>query len=907
MLEACILSRDCFIGPDELRGGIVDTSSLLDSFLVAADGSTTLLDPLVFYVFGRSSKCEMSFDDNLCSRKHCRLFWDQAGTWMIEDLGSRNGTWVNNQRINGKLAVIDDTDIQFGSQRYTLRLLPPGTDPAALSGSLDKFNPYETFEIDPGTITLDNKRSFIGHIPTKGLKETLSFFTLTKKTGVLTLNKQENKYIWIDTGVPRHAICNSIEGWNALEELLKEKGHFHFKELENFESSNNISGKSQEIIANLFDADTSDAQRFERIQDLKIAADQQRHLLQRLPTIPGYDLGVYYRGLSEISGDFYDVAQLENGHIMVVLGDVSGHGMQAALVATQALKTLRLLRRQTVDLIQLLNQLNDEVCEDLLPSQFITLFAAVLDPVSGRMRVALSGHHSALLIHSGSNNPIENVGETGIALGMAKGKRFTLALQETEVEIPIGSALIQCSDGILEAEDESGEPYGRERLEQCLRKRNRHQSMEELAESIAKSALTFSNNLNDDITILGIARLAAVKNTNSSPASQSNAQDETFDMDRTMPLHKVKRKPRHGSTDQPTTYISKGPHVDQSSLNQSDHSAKVTRGSPIDKIFGLTKVIKLIGTPGESHVYLGQHVNLQMDVAIKIIRQRTAQSRINFSEQFIKEARQAIQVHHPNVVPILDAGCDHSGYAYLVMEHIEGYDLQHMLEHNGPIACNAGLMVTAQCAEGLAAIHDRNMAHHDIKPSNIILDERGTPRLADLGMTRVNSVSSRSSQEHFRGHPIYVAPEVVSGHCKDHSAADVYSLAATMYHILSGRPPFNKSSIMDLIRARQHENPDSLFDLIDDIPLNFANLIHSCLHRDPKKRPPARKLAKACYKISMGTTKVASRKLLQSSEEVIIYKPKAHPNTIWIIAGSIVALILTLILVLLIFDIIALA
>ena len=881
----------------------MNTSSLLDSFLVAADGSTTLLDPLAAYVFGRSSKCEMSFDDNLCSRRHCRLFWDQTGTWMIEDLDSRNGTWINNQRITGRVAITDNTDIQFGSQRYTLRLLPPGTDRSALAENKNKFNPYETFEMDSGAISLDSKRSFVGHIPSKGLKETLSFFALTKKTGILTLNKHEDKRIWIDTGVPRHALCDDIAGWNALEELLKEKGHFHFKELDDIDGDRNISGKSQEIIANLFDANTSDAQRFERIQDLKIAADQQQHLLQRLPSIPGYDLGVYYHGLSEISGDFYDVAQLENGHIMLVLGDVSGHGMQAALVATQALKTLRLLRRQTTELIPLLYQLNNEVCEDLLPSQFITLFAAILDPVSGRMRVALSGHHAAWLIHSGSNSPIQSVGETGIALGMAKGEKFTLALQESEVEIPIGSALVQCSDGILEAEDDTGDTYGRSRFEQCLRKRNRHQSMEELAESIAQNALEFSHNIRDDITILSIARLAAVKQITHVNAGEA----ETYDMDKTMPLHKATPKPKPSSSNQPTTYMTQTSEEDQDDNEKSDRIAQVNSGNPIEKIFGLAKVISFIGSPGESHVYLGQHVNLHMTVAMKIIRQGTAESRIHFSEQFIKDARQAIQVHHPNVVPILDAGCDHSGYAYLVMEYIEGSDLQHMLEQNGPITSKAGLMIAAQCAEGLAAIHDRDMAHHDIKPSNIIFDERGTPRLTDLGMTRFNSVRSHSSQEHFRGHPIYVAPEVVNGSCKDHAAADVYSLAATMYHVLSGRPPFNKSSVMDLIRARQHEDPDTLFDLVDDIPLDFANLIHSCLNRDPKKRPPARKLAKACYKISMGTTKVHSRKLLESNEEIMMYKSGVHPNTVWIIAGGIVALILLLILILLAMDIILIA
>ena len=242
-------------------------------------------------------------------------------------------------------------------------------------------------------------------------------------------------------------------------------------------------------------------------EDMARAKSVQQHMLPDLPVIEGYELAVHYAGHSGVSGDFYEALPLRDGRVLIVLGDVSGHGMQAALVVATALKTLRFLSRQASDPVSLLSQFNDEIRTDLLPGQFITLFAAALDPVSRRVTCIRAGHHPALIANLGGNTVLRRVGHQGIAIGLVSGAVFTRSLRPDVIDLVPGDVLMQYTDGVTEATDAEGIEYGDARLfgnfVAIL-----DQPLQQVVDEIASDVLAFANgNLNDDLTVLSLAVL----------------------------------------------------------------------------------------------------------------------------------------------------------------------------------------------------------------------------------------------------------------------------------------------------------------------------------------------------------------------------------------------------------------
>ena len=242
-------------------------------------------------------------------------------------------------------------------------------------------------------------------------------------------------------------------------------------------------------------------------EDMARAKSVQQHMLPDLPLIEGYELAVHYAGHSGVSGDFYEALPLRDGRVLIVLGDVSGHGMQAALVVATALKTLRFLARQVSDPVSLLTQFNDEIRTDLLPGQFITLFVAALDAVGRRLTCIRAGHHPAVIANLGSNTVLRRVGHQGIAIGLVSGSVFSRSLRPEVVDLVPGDVLMQYTDGVTEATDAEGTEYGDARLFGSLLA-ILEQPLQQVVDEIASDVLAFANgNLNDDLTVLSLAVL----------------------------------------------------------------------------------------------------------------------------------------------------------------------------------------------------------------------------------------------------------------------------------------------------------------------------------------------------------------------------------------------------------------
>jgi len=242
-------------------------------------------------------------------------------------------------------------------------------------------------------------------------------------------------------------------------------------------------------------------------EDMARAKSVQQHMLPDLPAIEGYELAVHYAGHSGVSGDFYEALPLRDGRVLLVLGDVSGHGMQAALVVATALKTLRFLARQVSDPVSLLAQFNDEIRSDLLPGQFITMFVGALEPAARRFTCIRAGHHHAVIANLAQNTVLRRVGHQGIAIGLVAGAVFSRSLRPEVIELQPGDVLLQYTDGVTEANDEDGNEYGDARLFGSLLA-NLELPLQQIVDEIASDVLAFANgNLSDDLTVLSLAVL----------------------------------------------------------------------------------------------------------------------------------------------------------------------------------------------------------------------------------------------------------------------------------------------------------------------------------------------------------------------------------------------------------------
>jgi serine/threonine protein kinase len=203
-----------------------------------------------------------------------------------------------------------------------------------------------------------------------------------------------------------------------------------------------------------------------------------------------------------------------------------------------------------------------------------------------------------------------------------------------------------------------------------------------------------------------------------------------------------------------------------------------------------------LGKGAMATVYKGRQVSLDRTVAIKVLPKRMSESR-EFVDRFYQEGRAAARLSHSNIVQAIDVGSTPDGFHYFVMEFIEGktlYDLMQPAPHgDGRTFSEAeALDIIIQIAEALAHAHQRGLIHRDVKPKNIILTPEGVAKLTDLGLARQMNDKAAAELEAGKayGTPYYISPEQIRGDVDIDFRADIYSLGATMYHLLTGKPPF---------------------------------------------------------------------------------------------------------------------
>jgi phosphoserine phosphatase RsbU/P len=253
-------------------------------------------------------------------------------------------------------------------------------------------------------------------------------------------------------------------------------------------------------------------ERLER--EMQLAADIQRRILPRgAPEVPGYDLVGWNRPARQIGGDYYDLFQRQDGRVGLVVGDVSGKGMPAALMVSTLHSALHLLLDQVGVGPALLEMLNRHVFESSTSNKFITLLLAELEPASGRLTYLNAGHNPGLLLRhpasvgdAADGVKIEELGASGLPIGVLSGSRF----QARGITLEPGDLLCIYSDGITEAESPDDEEFGTARLLTLLRE-HRRRPLAELLEAIQTATGSFSAGLpqGDDQTLVLLRRRLA--------------------------------------------------------------------------------------------------------------------------------------------------------------------------------------------------------------------------------------------------------------------------------------------------------------------------------------------------------------------------------------------------------------
>ncbi len=254
-------------------------------------------------------------------------------------------------------------------------------------------------------------------------------------------------------------------------------------------------------------------------------------------------------------------------------------------------------------------------------------------------------------------------------------------------------------------------------------------------------------------------------------------------------------------------------------------------------LLGKYKLIDLLGRGGMGRVFLGRHVTMQRPAALKIVS-REVGSNPAALERFLAEARAIAALDHPAIVQAYSVDCEGDRY-YIVMEYVDGRDLQRVVEEDGPLDWRTAVEYIRQAADGLAHAHGRNLIHCDIKPSNLLVNRQGQVKILDMGMARLggrNDEEGGQNGNHILGSVDYLAPEQALGSETFDHRADIYSLGCTLYFLLTGHAPFPEGTLPQRILKHQTQEPAPIPAERSDVPSPLVQVCGCMMAKQPEDR-----------------------------------------------------------------------
>jgi len=251
--------------------------------------------------------------------------------------------------------------------------------------------------------------------------------------------------------------------------------------------------------------------------------------------------------------------------------------------------------------------------------------------------------------------------------------------------------------------------------------------------------------------------------------------------------------------------------------------------------FGDYELLNEIARGGMGVVFKARQKRLDRVVALKMIISGDLAGAEEV-QRFQAEAESAAQLDHPHIVPVYDVG-EIDGRHYLTMGYVEGQSLKQRLAE-GPLPPREAAEMMATVALAIQHAHEQGIIHRDLKPANILLDQLGHPRVTDFGLAkRAGRDSGLTASGQVMGTPSYMPPEQASGRTNDvGTEADVYSLGATLYHLLTGRPPHQAATVVQTLKQVLQEEPLPLRQLNTAIPQDLETVCLKCLEKAPEKR-----------------------------------------------------------------------
>lgn len=254
-------------------------------------------------------------------------------------------------------------------------------------------------------------------------------------------------------------------------------------------------------------------------------------------------------------------------------------------------------------------------------------------------------------------------------------------------------------------------------------------------------------------------------------------------------------------------------------------------------LLGKYKLIDLLGRGGMGRVFLGRHVTMQRPAALKIVSREVGNNPAAL-ERFLAEARAIAALDHPAIVQAYSVDCEGERY-YIVMEYVDGRDLQRVVEEDGPLDCRTAAEYMRQAADGLAHAHGRNLVHCDIKPSNLLVNSQGQVKILDMGMARLGGVDDEDDADngnYILGSVDYLAPEQALGSGTFDHRADIYSLGCTLYFLLTGHPPFPEGTLPERILKHQTQQPRPIPTERPDVPPQLVQVCRRMMAKQPEER-----------------------------------------------------------------------
>jgi serine/threonine protein kinase len=246
--------------------------------------------------------------------------------------------------------------------------------------------------------------------------------------------------------------------------------------------------------------------------------------------------------------------------------------------------------------------------------------------------------------------------------------------------------------------------------------------------------------------------------------------------------------------------------------------------------FGNYQLLRLLGYGGFADVYLGEHLHLGTNAAIKVLHTRLGGPAL---KTFRTEARTIARLEHPHIVRVLDFGME-GAFPYLVMDYAPNGTLRHRHQKGTRLPLQTVLFYVEAIADALQYAHDERLIHRDVKPENMLVGRRGMILLSDFGIAVTAHQTHSMSLQNEAGTVLYMAPEQTQRRARP--ASDQYALAAVVYEWLSGSPPFSGNSTVEIAMKHLSEQPPDLSTQLPSLSPEVSQVVMKALAKDPQQR-----------------------------------------------------------------------